>query len=47
MVGGWYSVLPERISHHLPLIVMVLMVSCTLLLWQFGVLPAYYQPFLD
>lgn len=47
MVGGWHSVLPERMSHHLPLIVMILMVSCTLLLWQFGVLPAYYQPFLD
>lgn len=47
MVGGWHSILPERIRHHLPLIVTLLMVSCTWILWQFGILPAYYQPFLD
>lgn len=47
MASGWHSILPERIRHHLPLIVTLLMVSCTLILWQFGILPAYFQPFLD
>jgi hypothetical protein len=47
MVGGLYSILPGRVRHHLPWIVTVLMVSCTLVFWQFGILPAYYQPFLE
>lgn len=47
MIGGWHSLLPVRVRHHLSWIVMLLMVSCTLVLWQFGVLPVYYQPFLD
>lgn len=47
MVAGWHSVLPEQVRHHLPLIVILLMVSCTLILWRFGVLPVYYQPLLD
>jgi len=47
MVAGWHSVLPERIHRHLPVIVTLLMVSCTLILWQSGILPAYYQPFLE
>lgn len=47
MTGGWHSILPERMRYHLPWIVMLLMVSCTLILWQFGILPTYFQPFLD
>jgi hypothetical protein len=47
MVSGWHSILPERIRLYLPLIVTVLMLICTWTLWQFGVLPVYYQPLLD
>ena len=47
MVSGWYEVLPQRSKNYLPMIVMVLMLFCNLVLWQFGVLPVYYQPFLD
>lgn len=47
MIGGWHDVLPARAQSHLPWIVMLLMVSCTLIFWQFGIIPAYFQPFLD
>ena len=47
MINGWYQVLPERLRQRLPLIVIVLMVSCTIILWAFGVLPVYYQPWWD
>ena len=47
MVSGWYEVLPQRSKNYLPMIVMILMLFCNLILWKFGVLPVYYQPFLD
>jgi hypothetical protein len=47
MVVGWHDVLPERAQHYLPLVVIIFMLGCTLILWQFGILPVYYQPFLD
>ena len=47
MVSGWYQILPERYQNHLPWIVISIMLICNLVLWQFGVLPIYYQPFLD
>ncbi len=47
MVSGWHDILPERIQRFLPLIVILLLLSCTLILWQFGILPVYYQPFFD
>ena len=46
MVSGWYERAPERIQRHLPLIVFVMMLLCNLVLWTFGVIPDYYQPFL-
>ncbi|HLF74575.1 MAG TPA: hypothetical protein VI524_09525 [Anaerolineales bacterium] len=47
MVRGWHEVLPERGQRFLPLFIMILMVSCTLVLWRFGVLPVYYQRLLE
>ncbi len=46
-VGGWYERLPEKWRNYLPLIVTLFMLLCNLVLWQFGVIPVYYQPFLD
>jgi len=47
MIHGWHEVLPERLRRGLPLIVILLMVSCTIVLWWTGVLPVYYQPWWD
>jgi hypothetical protein len=45
-VGGWHLTLPEQFQRALPVIVVALMVSINLALWIWGILPAYYQPFL-
>ena len=47
MLSGWYEVLPERYQYRLPLIIISLMFVLNIALWIFGVLPVYYQPFLD
>ena len=47
MVSGWHDVLPERVQRKLPFVMIALMVALNLGLWIFGVIPVYYQPFLD
>jgi hypothetical protein len=47
MVSGWHDMLPQRYKNYLPVIITVFMLSCNLILWLFGVIPVYYQPFLD
>jgi hypothetical protein len=47
MVGGWHTVLPERYQRLLPAFIILLFLCCNMLLWLTGILPAYYQPFLD
>jgi len=47
MISGWYAILPERYQQNLPLLVTISMAGYTLLLWFTGILPVYYQPFLD
>ncbi len=47
MVSGWHAILPQQYRRLLPLMVTILMLICTLVLWQFGVLPVYYQPYMD
>ena len=47
MIGGWHSMLPERIHQKFPLIVVVVMFILNVSLWVFGIIPIYYQPFLD
>ena len=47
MVAGWHAILPARVQHHLPILVIMLFVFCNLVLWLAGVIPIYYQPFFD
>ena len=47
MIGGWHGMLPERYQRLLPALIILLFLCCSLLLWLTGILPAYYQPFLD
>src|SRR5688572_4959843 len=47
MISGWHNVLPEKYQIKLPLFVIILMFLLTIELWVFGILPVYFQPFLD
>ncbi|MCI0549429.1 MAG: hypothetical protein L0287_00595 [Anaerolineae bacterium] len=47
MVSGWHGVLPERVQKKFPLIVVIVMSILNISLWAFGIIPIYYQPFLD
>ncbi|MBC7878766.1 MAG: hypothetical protein H7Y59_16470 [Anaerolineales bacterium] len=47
MVSGWHDTLPQRLQDRLPLIIVIFMLACNIGLWLFGVVPVYYQPFLD
>ncbi len=47
MMAGWHEVLPQRFQPLLPAIVILLLLTCNMVLWLTGVLPIYYQPFLD
>ena len=47
MVSGWHNVLPERYQRLLPALIILLLGCCNMILWLSGILPAYYQPFLD
>jgi hypothetical protein len=47
MIGGWHEVLPERFQRYLPALIVLLFFCCNISLWLTGILPVYYQPFLD
>jgi hypothetical protein len=47
MLSGWHDVLPERYQSRLPWIVIALMLLLTIALWMLGIVPVYFQPFLD
>lgn len=47
MVSGWHDILPEKIQQSLPLVIVILMFTINIGLWLFGIIPVYYQPFLD
>jgi hypothetical protein len=47
MVSGWHDVLPEQHQRKLAWIVIALMFMLTIALWIFGIVPVYFQPFLD
>jgi hypothetical protein len=47
MIAGWHSTIPPRFQRYLPLFVILLFIVCNLALWLTGVIPVYYQPFLD
>ena len=47
MVSGWHNLLPEKHQRKLAWIVIALMSLLTIALWIFGIVPIYFQPFLD
>ncbi|HUE98569.1 MAG TPA: hypothetical protein VMN99_04900 [Anaerolineales bacterium] len=47
MVAGWHHTLSARAQRYLPAFIIVLFLFCNIGLWLTGVLPIYYQPFLD
>ena len=47
MVAGWHSVASEPIQRFFPALIVLLFLSCNMILWLSGILPVYYQPFLD
>jgi dolichyl-phosphate-mannose-protein mannosyltransferase len=47
MVAGWHEALPERFQRYLPALIVLLFFCCNMGLWLAGILPVYYQPFLD
>lgn len=47
MIAGWHDLLPLRFQRYLPALVILVFLSCNAVLWLTGILPVYYQPFLD
>jgi len=47
MVSGWHDLLPERGRRFLPTLIVLCMLACNISLWLGGIVPVYYQPFLD
>jgi hypothetical protein len=47
MVAGWYEILPRKLQQYFPALIVLLFLLCNLMLWGTGILPIYYQPFLD
>jgi hypothetical protein len=47
MMTGWHDLLSERLRKYLPAFIILLFMGCNLWLWLTGVIPIYYQPFLD
>jgi hypothetical protein len=47
MASGWHAILPERFQPMLPWILILVMLAANFFLWGTGILPVYYQPFLD
>src|SRR5215207_6790100 len=47
MASGWHDVLPKHYLSNLPWIVIILMFLLSITLWIFGIVPVYFQPFLD
>lgn len=47
MVSGWERWLPARFRGYLLPGIIVLMIGANLFLWFLGILPVYYQPFLE
>ena len=47
IVNGWLVLLPPRFSAFAPHVVCALLTTLNLYLWFGGIVPTYYQPFLD
>jgi hypothetical protein len=47
MVAGWHEILPRKFQQYFPALMVLLFLLCNLILWGTGIVPIYYQPFLD
>lgn len=47
MAAGWHGALAPRVQRYFPALIILIFLACNLGLWLAGVLPIYYQPFLD
>jgi len=47
MSAGWYEILPPKVQRYFPVLIVLLFLLCNAILWLTGVIPIYYQPFLD
>jgi hypothetical protein len=47
MAAGWHEILPRTLQRYFPALIILLFLLCNLILWGTGILPIYYQPFLD
>jgi hypothetical protein len=47
MAAGWHEILPHKLQRYFPALIVLLFLICNMVLWQTGILPIYYQPFLD
>ncbi|MGZ9236115.1 MAG: hypothetical protein ACXW4E_11380, partial [Anaerolineales bacterium] len=47
MTAGWHATLPQKFQPHLPALIVLVFLLCNMILWLTGILPIYYQPFLD
>jgi len=39
--------LPPKVQRYFPVLIVLLFLLCNAILWLTGVIPIYYQPFLD
>lgn len=47
MAAGWHELLPQKLQGYFPVLIVLLFLLCNVILWQTGIIPIYYQPFLD
>jgi hypothetical protein len=47
MTAGWHEILPQKLRHYFPALIVFVFFLCNMILWKMGILPVYYQPFLD
>jgi hypothetical protein len=47
MTAGWHEMLPPKVQHYFPVLIVLLFLLCNAILWLTGIIPIYYQPFLD
>lgn len=47
MAAGWHEILPRKLQRYFPALIVLLFLLANMLLWLTGIIPVYYQPFLD
>jgi hypothetical protein len=47
MTAGWHEIFPQKLRRYFPALIVLLFLLCNMILWLTGIIPIYYQPFLD